>query len=239
MLDTVQTKSEQLRFGYFQRGTGPKEILVLGSCRTIPYVTYLSQWNSGAGNNQLTIRRIDPCDWAVEHIDLAKFETDGRILSILRSPHVFIHEYLENYGMFNTNPSCEKNIYQFGIIPSVDIMIPNWNDHLILEEDYTAYGSVAPDDYVQRGEAEIEKFYRICENSSFPEFGSTFRDAWRNIRYFWRPNHVSAAFTKTIFKLMDDKFLHLGINDITDHDLFEQPRTNVTERDRAGYKLSW
>src|SRR6201984_1973429 len=109
MIDTIVTKDQQLRNGYYQSGTGPTEILIVGSCRTVPYLSYLAKWNKTSGANQLTVRRIDPCDWA--GYDLTSFETDERILSILRSTAIFIHEYLVNYGMFNT-AGTEKNIYQ-------------------------------------------------------------------------------------------------------------------------------
>src|SRR4029077_13131091 len=100
MITTIETKDEQLRNGYFQRGTGPTEILILGSCRTLPYLSYLIRWNESGGNNQFTIRRIDPCDWTVSGVDINSLETDERILSVLRSTRIFIHEHLESYGMF-------------------------------------------------------------------------------------------------------------------------------------------
>ena len=235
MINTIETQSEQLRNGYFQRGNGPTEILILGSCRTVPYIRYLQQ----CGGDQLTIRRIDPCDWTLSGIDLTQFETDERILKVLRSTKIFAHEYLINYGMFNTELASQKNIYQFGIAPEQDITIPNFNDHLILEKDYEAYGATTPDDYIERGEFEIRKFCDVCEQSSFPEFGELFEKTWRDVRYFYRPNHVSALFTKTIFTLMNEKFLKLPMADLDPEDLFKDPHTDVTQRDRDGYGLKW
>ena len=234
MIDTIQTKAQQLTRGYFQSGTGEKEILIIGSCRTVPILNYLVNGNDGS----LTIRRIDPCDWAFDGYDLTTIETDQRVLDVIESCDIFIHEYLINYGMFNT-ANYGKSIYQYGMKAPVNISIPNFNDHLILENDYVAYGAAIPDDYIEKGEAEIEKFCSHCDISSFPEFTQVFRDTWRSIRYFWRPNHVSAAFTKAIFKLMNEKFLHLPIGDVTDEDLFKEPHTSVTQRDREGYKLLW
>lgn len=236
MIDTLECKSQQLAKGYFQSGAGPTEILILGSCRTVPYLNYLVNANDGG----LTIRRIDPCDWTFSGYDLTTLETDGRILEVLKSTKIFIHEHLINYGMFNTQPfSTEKNIYEFGMFPDLDITVPNFNDHMILEEDYRAYGAETPDDYIERGNAEILKFCGVCTMSSFPEFAQTFYDTWTSIRYFWRPNHVSSAFTKAIFQLMNAKFLHLPIGDVTDEDLFQDPHTNVTQRDREGYGITW
>ena len=131
-----------------------------------------------------------------------------------------------------------------GMEPEADILIPNWHDHMILENDYRAYGSEPPEDYVAKGEAEIEKFLYVCLLSSFPEFGDLFRDTWRQVRYFWRPNHTSSAFTIQIFNLMNHKFLHLeATNDfmgaIGQEDLFRDPHTAVTDRDRQGYGITW
>ncbi len=234
MIGTGECKEQQLRNGYFQSGTGPTEVLIVGSCRTVPYLNYLVNGNDGS----LTIRRIDPCDWTFNGYDLNSLETDERILNVLKSTNIFIHEHLVNYGMFNT-AGVGKNIFQFGLDPETRISVPNFNDHMILEEDYRAYGAVTPDGYIEKGNAEILKFCGVCTMSSFPEFAQMFFDTWKSIRYFWRPNHISAAFTKAIFKLMNAKFLHLDIGDVTDEDLFQDPHTNVTQRDRDGYGITW
>lgn len=242
MISTIETKEAQLANGYYQSGTGPQQILILGSCRTIPYLSYLMRYNEG--KNQFTIRRIDPCDWTVENVDLTTLEKDGRILSVLKSCDIFIHEHLESYGMFNTATLSEKNIYQFGMNPEMDISIPNFHDHMVLENDYTAYGVPIPDDYVTRGGFEIEKFCNVCKRTSFPEMADYFLSNWRTTRFFWRPNHTSAAFTLYIFRLMNDKFLHLDLTDefwagAVTEDLFREPCTQVTERDRSAYSITW
>lgn len=233
MIDTIVCKEQQLRDGFYHIGSGPTEVLVLGSCRTVPYVEYLCR------SPELTVRRIDPCDWTLAGIDLVQFETDERILKVLESTDIFIHEWLENYGMFNTDIMAEKSIYRFTEATWEDITIPNFNDHMILEGDYAAYGAPTPDDYIERGWKEIDKFCGVCELSSFPEFAQTFRDTWTKVRYFWRPNHVSAHFTKAIFKLMNEKFLKLPIENVTDEDLFCSPCTQVSQRDREGYGIEW
>lgn len=238
MINTIDCKAAQLRDGYYQSGTGPKQILILGSCRTIAYLSYLADYNKG--KNELTIRRIDPCDWAVSGVKIESLEKDERIFSVVDSCDIFIHEYLVNWGMFNTDRTVFKNIYTYGLNSgAIDIAIPNFNDHLILENDWVDYGSTTPPDYIDQGEKQIKKFCRHAEASSFPEFGEDFKNNWRNIRYFWRPNHVSARFTRSIFYDMNQKFLHLPIGEISQEDLFASPRTQVTQRDRDGYQLTW
>jgi hypothetical protein len=176
---------------------------------------------------------------------LAGLETDERVLSVLRSADIFIHEHLASYGMLNTSREAEKNVYQFGMAAPIDISIPNWHDHLILENDYVAYGTTTPEDYVERGEAEVRKFCSLCELTSFPEMGPYFRDNWRSRRFFYRPNHTSAEFTLWIFRQMNDKFLHLPLDDAfwngaAQEDLFREPCTEVpTENDRKNYGITW
>ncbi len=247
MIDTLTTKEAMVRQGYYERGSGPEEILILGSCRTIAFMSYLSRWNETIGNNRFTIRRIDPCEWIEVGINerVAAAETDERTLKILKNCEILIHEHLINYGIFNTDTTCEKNIYQFmeteGLL---NCSIPQWNDHMVLKEDYTAYGVPTPPDWIERGLWEIDKFCTLCMLTSFPEFAQTFRETWTKVRYFYRPNHTSSAFTMALFRLMDDKFLHLETtpefwNEIAQYDLFRDPHTNVTQEDVAGYGLEW
>lgn len=156
----------------------------------------------------------------------------------------FIHEYAESFDFLNTSREAEKNIYQHGMNPEIDISIPNWNDVMILENDYVDYGAATPDDYVERGWKALEKFCDICRKTSFPEFAEYFQLHWKTTRFFYRPNHVSSAFTLAIFKLMDEKFLHFGLTDdfwrgARTEDLYKFPNTMVTDRDRKGYGITW
>lgn len=243
MISTIESKQQQLINGFFQRGTGQQQILIFGSCRTLPYLSYLIRWNESNGD-RFTIRRIDPCDWTVENVDIEACERDERIQKVIASTDIFIHEHLESYAMFNTSKETPKNIYQLGMNPSVDVAIPNWHDHFILENDYTACGIPTPDDYIENGEYEIEKFCRVCQLSSFPEMASYFRENWRKIRFFWRPNHISSMFSMYIFRRMNSRFLNLKLTDefieaAKQEDLFKEPHTQVTDRDIRGYGLEW
>jgi hypothetical protein len=247
MISTIESKQQQLINGFYQTGTGSEQILLLGSCRTLPYLSYLKRWNDTNGD-RFTIRRIDACDWTVENVDIDSLETDERILKVIREADFFIHEHLESYGFVNTSKDAEKNIYQFGMNAgmktALDITIPNFHDHFILENDYGSCGLPTPEDYIQRGEQEVSKFCAVCELSSFPEMASYFRFFWPKIRFFWRPNHISAAFSMYIFRRMNSRFLNLKLTDefletINHEDLFKTPCTEVTQRDIDGYHLEW
>jgi len=226
-------------------------VLILGSCRTVPYLNYLNRFNPSR-SRPFRIFAIEPNNYhwnsndqpvGIEDI-LTGLETNERILSIIHSTGIFIHEHYAHFQMFNTSRDEPKNIYQFGMEAWMDISVPNFHDHFILENDYGSCGLPVPDNYIERGEYEIEKFCSVCELSSFPEFGDYFRNNWRETRFFWRPNHVSAKFTLKIFELMNDKFLHLPLNEefwngAIDEDLFKNPHTEVTQRDIDGYNLKW
>lgn len=249
MITTIDIKSK-LR-DVFEVGSGSTNILILGSCRTVAYLNYLDRYNRLNGN-PYTVYAIEPNNYHWnEHEqevnlneELTKLETNERILSIIQKTDIFIHEHYAHFQMFNTSRESEKNIYQFGMAPKLDISIPNFHDHFVLEGDYGACGIQTPTDYIEKGEAEVEKFCSVCLLSSFPEMADYFRDKWRDIRFFWRPNHVSAVFTMYIFRRMNSKFLNLRLNEdfinaASQEDLFKDPHTEVTDRDREGYGLTW
>jgi hypothetical protein len=243
MISTIESKQQQLINGFFQSGSGSEQILVLGSCRTLPYLSYLRRWNDTNGD-RFTIRRIDPCDWTVSCVNIDSLESDERILKVIRESTIFIHEHLESYGFVNTAKDTQKNIWQFGMNAAMDIAIPNWHDVFLFENDYTSCGLHAPDDYIERGQAAIVKFCEVCKMSSFPEMADYFWENWRRIRFFWRPNHISAEFSMYIFRRMNSRFLHLNLSDeflnaARQEDLFREPHTKVTKRDVDGYKLQW
>ncbi len=249
MITTLDIKAN--RDNVFEIGNGDVNILVLGSCRCVAYVNYLDRYNRSAGE-PFRIFVIEPNDWSWDAhgnpVDrdaaIQALETNGRILRVIRQTDFFIHEHYQSYGMFNTDKNQEKNIYQFKMRPNHDITIPNFHDHFILEHDYTACGITTPDDYIQKGEAEVEKFCNVCMKSSFPEFAEIFNTTWRERRYFWRPNHVSALFTLDIFGMMNSKFLNLKLteefwNGARSEDLFRDPHTEVSDKDMEGYQLKW
>lgn len=250
MITTVTIK-QKLR-EVFEVGSGPTNILVLGSCRCVPYINYLDRYNKMSGE-PFRIYAIEPNNYHWDEYDnplnieeeLAKLETDKRVLGIITSTNIFIHEYYANFGMFNTGLYMPKNIYQFGMKPDIDILIPNFHDRFLLFNDYADCGIVAPEDYISKGEEAVQGFLQVCRMSSFPEMDDHFAANWRLHRFFWRPNHVSATFTTYIFNLMNEKFLHLPLtydkfwSEANREDLFKEPHTQVVQRDIEGYHLKW
>lgn len=112
---------------------------------------------------------------------------------------------------------------------------PQWR-HELTEEDQR--------EIVRLGDAHIDRFCGICTLSSFPEFAWWFRDNYLERRLFHSFNHVSAAFTLEIFRLMNEKFLKLDLdglfwNQIGQQDIYANVSTPVTDLDRKWRAFQW
>lgn len=262
MINTLQLKSAQLKDGFFKIGSGDKTILILGSCRSVPFVTYLADWNV-LNNNQFSIYYIDPFSWNWDMEEkrtnypqeLIKQESNSNLLAMLSSVDIFIHEYYANAEMFNCDKNAEKNIYQFGLNPEVDICTPNFNDVFILTsdilrfhpevmkmavQDYNVNGQLSPqtiDAIADVRTSNILRFIDICSKTNFPEFAEIFMEDYKKQRYFWTFNHTSKLFAQTLFRLMNEKFLHLDLSNyqINEIDLYANNYTHLTEYD-LGYE---
>ena len=260
-ITTVNTKKDQLTNGYFKTGTGNETILILGSCRSVPYVQYFHDWNE-QNNNRFTITFIDPFNW---HFDLndnrtdfeskiTSLEKDERILNLIKSTDIFIHEYYVNFGMFNCSKECEKNIYKFGMNPKIDISVPAFNDIFILTRDivnfdtnirkmaiadYNVTGKLSDTTYLEIkkvSDYNLNKFLDICSKTSFPEFADFFESKYKAVRMFWTSNHISKWYTIEVLSMMNNKFLHLDINYsklLNAPDMFANNETLLCEYDEG------
>jgi hypothetical protein len=266
MIDTVQIKRAQLMTGTFTIGSGREVILIMGSCRSVPYLNYLNEWNK---SNRFTIHFLDPHNWNWNlnnefvdyHREIEKQENNKGLLKVLSSVDIFIHEYYKNYGMFNTMDEG-KNIYDFGIKPSIDICVPNFNDHFIFFQDIVSFDPVikekARKDYSEigklseetateicsLGEKSMDKFYSICELSDIPEMKDYFKENFKTTRFFWTSNHISKYFSLAIFRFLNDKFLRLELSEsfwaeISKEDIYANNYTYLTEYDLKYYGMDW
>lgn len=265
MINTVNSADDHWTKGVFTIGSGPEVILVSGACRVVPYANYLDYLNA---NNRFTIHLMNvvnyswpngvQCDGA-EYVK--KYEQDAQFLAMLKSVKWFMHEHIANYGMMNNDRARPKNIYQFGMKPELDIALPNFNNVYPMFQELVTFDAplraMAVNDMPSgrlsketqhaisaRGQSEILKFISLCWMSSLPEMAELFENTWRTVRYFWSGNHVSNVFTMTVFRMMNDKFLKLKTDDafwnrISKEDLFENPKTPVTEYDVQYYGLKW
>lgn len=264
IFSTGDCKRMQLIRGAFQVGSGDKKILIMGSCRSVPYLNYLNYYNEISGN-PFTLYYIDCFNWNWDvHDNLIDgdkereiLEEDESLLSLIASIDIFIHEHYESFGMFNTAKDSDKNIYKFGMKAPIDISIPNWHDHFILFNDFAKFSpwkekfelcNWEPDDVLKaeiynHATRELVRFDKACMKSSFPEFADYFRENWKEIKFFHTFNHTSKNFTLQIFKLMNDKFLKLPLtleywSDIQE-DLFENTPTPLCEYDIELFNMKW
>jgi hypothetical protein len=266
MINTVNTKAEQLTNTYFSIGTGKEVVLVMGSCRSVPYMNYFKKLNEE--NNRFTINFIDPFMWNWDMKDertdydvaLSKLETDERLLNMLKSVGIFIHEYYQNAGMFNINKGDNKTIYDFGMKSDIDVCIPNFNDYFILFKDIISFdleirkkaiqdinviGKLSEQTQVEIfniSRNNLRKFYDVCLKSDIPEMKEYFQDVFRIRRLFHTYNHVSKNFTMAIFNFVSDKWLRLNLlEDFYDdqEDIFASNFTPLTEYDLKFYNYEW
>lgn len=203
-------------------------ILILGSCRVVPYLNYLHHYNETHGN-RFKIYAIDPINYQVDingavmdtYRLLKALETHKPFLEILKSVTIFIHEGLSSFGILNTLRDRPVNAYQFGLAPQMDISLANFHDCFLLFKDFAQFnpalrGELTEEQQLQvvrEGDQHIERFCNICLKSSFPEFGAWFREHYLTTRLFHSFNHVSSAFTTKLFQLMNDRFLQLELDD--------------------------
>lgn len=267
MITTYAIKQQQLKNGYYQTGTGDTTVLIIGSCRVAPYVNYFRRLNT---DNRFKICHIDPFNWNWDEQDnrvdyekvIESLETDPRILNLLAETKWYIHEYYDQFGMFNTSKDKPKNIHQFGLNPELDICIPNFNDLFILfqdiytfdkriqelvQMDYKQIGMISEDtkrNMKEIGEANIDKFLKICSLSDFGEMAQVWHAYSNKLRFFWTYNHITMHFSRTIFELMNIKFLRLELEQsfwdaIEKEDLFAEPHTALTQYDIEAYGFNW
>lgn len=268
MYSTVSIK-EQWRsvFCSGNRENPEDVVLILGSCRVVPYLNYLDHANAVC-ENRFKIYCIDPINYQIDSAGnmldtrglLKALETDENFLAILRSVTIFIHEGLSSFGILNTltpekGDTWEQpvTIYDFGMAPRVDANLPNFHDVFLLFNDFIAIDpqwqgrELTEEDQrkiVELGDGHIERFCGICERSSFPEFGQWFRENYLARRLFHSFNHVSSVFTLEMFRLMNEKFLKLPLDDaywqhIGAHDMYANASTAVTELDRKWRDFRW
>lgn len=266
-INTVNTKKEQLTNGYFKIGSGEEYILIVGSCRAVPYCNYLNDWNQ-ANNNRFTVCFLDPYNWCYDLQDnrvnleatITALEKDERILDLLKNTDIIIHEYYSNFGMFNFDKTAEKNIYQFGLAPHLDICLPNWNDCFVMFGDIVTFdipmrkraiadwnvlgklSEQTQEELYNLSQKNLQRFYDVCQKSDLPEMAICVMANFKTTRFWWNSNHISKAFTLAVFKLINDKYLHLDLSKGFDEnhvDMYANNYTKLTEYDLLAYGYKW
>jgi hypothetical protein len=237
MINTINTKLEQLTNGYFKTGNGSEVVLIVGSCRSIPYVNYFLLFNKEY-NERFTIIFIDPYNWCFD----------------LQDNRTNLQEVIT---------SLEQNIYQYGLNPDIDICLPNFNDNFILFgdivtfdaearrkaiADYNVIGKLSEEvqyEIFQISQSNLNKFYDICLKSDFPEMKEFFQRNMKDRRMFWTYNHVSKEFTYFIFVRLMKRFLDIDLSEQFIRQVYQMPDmfannyTYLTQFDLKWYGFNW
>ena len=227
MINTVNIKSKRFD-GLFQCGNpDSKEIVfMMGSCRGVPHLNFLNAAHGG----RFKIYYVDPHDfhWDARnnlvdlHEAIDRASQDPRILEAIRSATIFIHEHYGNYGCFNTAHTAAGNIYDHGMTAPVDICLPNFHGKFILFQEILDQG-VRLGKAKGMGDLSIATFKSMCEKTSFPEFADYFEANMRRVRMFFSNNHVSHHFTIPLFRMLNEKFLHLPVDQAFYDALYRTP----------------
>lgn len=263
MITTLDLKGGPV-YSLYSDGPAKESILIVGSCRSVPYLNYLHRYNEMAGK-PFRIQFVEPWNYHWNEAGgeqdfeaaLLKAESDERILAALGDATIFIHEHYSGAGMFNTSVDSEKNIYQFGLQPRLNITIPNFHDVWALGREQVMFDHDLHNRLVSqgltdelfhemrdRGLREVSKFLKVCSLSDFPEMGPYFQEHWKKERMFAKGNHVNRNFTIPLFRWMNEKFLHLYLGDdfwnpASQEDLFGNDITPMTQFDVDAYGLQW
>ena len=225
MINTIDIKRKRFD-GLFQCGNpDSKEIVfMMGSCRGVPHLNFLN----AAHNGRFKIYYVDPHDFhwdaANNLIDLRPAidhaAQDTRITDAFKSATIFIHEHYGNYGCFNTDRTAPGNIYDHGMAAPMDICLPNFHGKFILFQEIFDHNPVLKDNLgptaigktTQIGADSIAAFKEMCALTSFPEFADYFEANMRRHRMFFSNNHVSHHFTIPLFRLLNEKFLGMSLD---------------------------
>ena len=212
-------------------------IFLLGSCRIIPYLNYLRDLET-----DYKIYCILP--YAFSNEQLIGLEQNEKLREIFEKTTIFIKEYHANYGIFNTLDKHEKNIYQFGMRPFVDVTLPAFNDHFVFSNDIMEWCKELDRDKIyQISQANYNKLYQNCAKTDFPEMVEWFFDNFTKKRLNWNFNHITKDYSMRVFEMMNEKFLHLPLTD----EFFKNMNvdhlagnfTVLTDLDREFYNYQW
>ncbi len=145
---------------------------------------------------------------------------------------MFIHEHYGNYGCFNTDRSAAGNIYDHGMAAPVDVCLPNFHSKFILFQEILDQSPALRENWVGQETADyikelgllsIRTFKEMCALTSFPEFADYFEANMRRVRMFFSNNHVSHHFTIPLFRMLNEKFLHLPVDQAFYDALYRTP----------------
>ena len=191
---------------------GSTTVVIIGSCRVVPFLNYLRLWNA-LNENKLHIICLNPIEmWAgvgTEVIDGVNQKLQNYQLGDV---DYLICEHLQDCGMINTVRTSSQNVYEsLGCRPKVEIRLPNWNDmHIFDQEALVHSGANGEYSHLSFDEKVVfirdqtimhkKRFLSHCSRSSFPDLAEWVAENWSTIRMGWTSNHPSLALLWKLFE---------------------------------------
>lgn len=268
MISTLDVK-KKLYDGFFHVGdeSSKEVILMSGSCRGIPHLNFIHQWNELHGRPFL-IYYINPCDYHWDKNEneqdiqkaLAEVAESPVLHDLLKRTKIFIHEHFERWGVFNTDENKDHNIYHLGLKPEKDICLPNWHCRFILFQDIVRIdekakatakacggelSSEVKEDFKRRGVEAMDSWMEMCALTSFPWFADYFKDHRITKRFFFNGSHISNHFTIPVFENWSKELLGLQVSDDFIKGLYAVDMYNnygvmpLTKYDVEAYGFQW
>jgi len=244
---------------FYSCGTGNETLLIQGSCRVLAYANYLNMWNQLY--NRFKIYIVMPYTFKDKET-INNLETNAEFLDIIKNTKVYISEYIglerpklpvttkiSDLGILNVSQLMSKNIYQFGLNPEIDIILPSWDNHFVMVNDIFAFDKEIKQRYDSGENITPElstiidnhfiNFYQNTIKSDLPEFMDYFNYMFTLKRLYWTMNHNTKHFTLEVFRMLNEKFLKLPFNSLLNIKIASKDHLegNTTKLHKIDYEL--
>jgi hypothetical protein len=257
-ITTNQTKAAQETMFFLGDSVRASNVvLVVGSCRAVPYLNYMQAYNRAAGKPVFAAAYVNPADLQTTATGypqdareaIMRLVSRDRVKDFCSEATAMLCEHVQNYGALNTTPDGWLRQVALPIYSPV-FTIPNWNAMAVLQHDIlelfplTFQGRLLRHEHEKVSKNSIQKFFDHCVKSSFPEMAEVFEASWRKEKWFHTHNHVARPFTEFIFTQW---LMRMGIDPMPrealewtrSFDLFAKPCTEVTQQDREVLEIEW
>ena len=228
---------------------GAKTVVLIGSCRIVPFLNYLRLHNAmAAPGDAMRLICLNPVEmWRGVGCEVADGANEKLVGFKFGNVDFLICEHVQYCGVLNTVRSSPQNIYDnLGCSPVVEMRLPNWNDMHIFDAETAMHDKVT---YANLGRAERVDFIRAqtaihkarflshCRGSTFPQLEAWTEEHWKTVRLGWTSSHPSHSLIWRMFERVAEK---MGLNlplDFVNHpicksDLYALTGIALTDIDR-------
>ena len=199
----------------FGNSQGKQTVVLIGSCRIVPFLNYLRVYNAMHGN-LFELLCFNPVEmWQGPGCEVS--DGANKVLSGYRFGKVdyLIGEHLERCGVLNTVRISPENVFDsLGCTPAVEMRLPNWNNMHTFDAETIMHD---PKWYAKLGHAERvaylrqetaihkERFLSHCRESSIPQLEAWVSERWLTVRMGWSSSHPSHPLLWRMFECVAEK----------------------------------